>query len=91
MPSPTRYRIQIHAAGPHQYRASGAVEIAACRNPMVDSARALLARGADPSDRLAGIFEANAISPVTLSRLARPYRAPKTDHRCGTVGRNVDH
>jgi hypothetical protein len=90
MPSPTRYRIQIHVAGPHQYRASGAVEIAACRNPMVDSARALLARGSPPDATLAGIFEANAISPVTLHRLARVYVPPRVNHRAADPSRNID-
>jgi hypothetical protein len=86
---PALHRIKIASAARGEYQTTGAVAIIAS-NPMRAAAVALLARGADPSDRLAGIFEANAISPVTLSRLAAPYRAPFSDHRAGTAGRNVD-
>jgi hypothetical protein len=88
MPSPT-YRIQIDADG-YQYRTSGAIAISASHYPMIDAARALLARGAPPDSVLAGSFEGNTISAVALSRLARPYSPPKTNHRAAEASRNVD-
>jgi hypothetical protein len=84
---PLTHRIKIASAARGEYQTTGAIAITAS-NPMRAAGAALLARGADPSDRLAGIFEANAISPVTLSRLAAPYRAPRTNYR--EPQRNVD-
>jgi hypothetical protein len=86
---PVTHRIKITAAQRGGYSTSGAIAITAA-NPMVESARTLLARGADPSDRLAGIFEANAISPVALSRLAAPYSPPRANHKRSDPSRNVD-
>jgi hypothetical protein len=89
MPSPTRYRVQIHADGPHRYRTSGAISISAS-NPMVAAAQSLLASGAPTDAMLSGSYEGAGISPVALSRLARVYVPPRTNHRAGEVSRNVD-
>jgi hypothetical protein len=86
---PTVHRIQIHAAGPHQYRTAGAVAITAS-NPMKAAALDLLSRGAPPDAVLSGSFEGAMISPVALSRLAKPYSPPRLNHRDGAGGRNVD-
>jgi hypothetical protein len=87
---PVRYRVQIHADGKlfKTYRTDGAIAINASQRPMIDAARALLARGAQPDAVLSGSFEGAAISPMTLGRLVAPYRAPFTNHR--DPQRNVD-
>jgi hypothetical protein len=81
-------RITIHTDG-HRYRTAGAIAITAA-NPMRAAGAALLELGHDPADKLRGIFEGAQISPVALSRLAAPYRAPRTDHRSAAGVRNVD-
>ena len=57
---------------------------------MIDAARSLLANGAPPDATLAGVYEGALISPVTLSALVRPYRAPRTDHRRADPSLNLD-
>jgi hypothetical protein len=92
MPSPTRYRVQIHADGKlyKAYRTDGAATISAAANPMRAAALDLLSRGAPPDAVLSGSFEGAMISPVALSRLAKPYSPPRLNHRDGAGGRNVD-
>jgi hypothetical protein len=84
---PTVHRIKITAADRGGYSTTGAIAITAA-NPMRAAGAALLELGHDPADRLRGIFEGAQISPVTLSRLTAPYRAPRTNHR--DPQRNVD-
>jgi hypothetical protein len=86
---PVTHKIKIAAAARGEYQTTGAVSVLAL-NPMKSAAQALLGMGHDPADRLRGIFEGSQISAVRLSRLAAPYRAPRTDHRARDVGRNCD-
>jgi hypothetical protein len=67
----------------------GAIAISAA-NPMMGAAQSLLASGAPPDAMLSGSFEGAAISAVALSRLARVYVPPRTNHRLPDVSRNVD-
>jgi len=84
-----KYRIQIHAAGPHNYRTTGAAAVQAS-NPMRSAALSLLESGADPADRLAGVFDGAQISAVTLAALVKHRVNPRSDHRSPGVSRNVD-
>lgn len=88
----TRYRIQIHADGKllRSYRTTGAISITASQRPMFDAAKALISRGADPDATLAGSFEGNAISAVSLARLVRAYTPPRVSHRAADPSRNLD-
>jgi hypothetical protein len=85
---PVTHRITIHTDG-HRYRTAGAIAITAA-NPMRAAGAALLELGHDPADRLRGVFEGAMISPVALSRLAKPYSPQRLNHRDGAGGRNVD-
>ena len=73
-----RYRISIHQDGPGRYRTQGSAVLAGVHNPMRAAAIDLLANGADPASKLAGVFETAAISPVTLAKLARAYIPPRS-------------
>ena len=85
-----KYRISI-AADRGLYSTAGAIKITASHFPMIDAARALLARGADPQATLAGSTnEGGSVSPVTLARLARAYSPPRFDHRKRDVSRNLN-
>jgi hypothetical protein len=84
---PLTHKIKIAAAARGEYQTTGAVSVLAS-NPMRAAGAALLQLGHDPADRLRGVFEGSQISPVTLSRLTAPYRAPRTNHR--EPQRNVD-
>jgi hypothetical protein len=83
-----RYRVTIHADG-KLYRTTGALAITSS-NPMAHAARALLARGAEPSATLAGSYEGALISAMPLHRLARTYVPPRVRHREGDPSRNLD-
>jgi hypothetical protein len=87
-----QYRVTIHSDGKlyKLYRTAGSVAINASHNPMVDSARALLAAGAEPTATLSGCFDGAAISAMPLHRLARAYAAPKVNHRAADPSRNAD-
>jgi hypothetical protein len=64
-----KYRISIASDHPRGYKTSGAVAITASRHPMIDAARSLLAKGAEPHSTLAGsTYEGGMVSPVTLAR-----------------------
>jgi hypothetical protein len=84
---PLTHKIKIAAAARGVYSTTGAIAITAA-NPMRGAGAALLQLGHDPADRLRGVFEGSQISPVALSRLTEPYRAPYTNHR--DPQRNVD-
>jgi hypothetical protein len=85
-----KYRISI-ARDRGLYSTTGAVEVRASRFPMIDCARQLLSRGADQSSTLAAsTHEGGSVSPVALHRLVRAYHPPKTNHRAGDVGLNID-
>jgi hypothetical protein len=89
MPSPIRYRVQIHSDGPRHYRTTGSAAVSAA-NPMVAAAQSLLASGAPIDAMLSGTYEGAAISAVSLASIVRPRKTLKTDHRAGTPGRNTD-
>jgi hypothetical protein len=84
------HRVKITQAGPGAYSVSGAVTLPAAFNPMRAAAIALIADGRDPADKLVGVFEGAAISPVALARLAAPYSPPRINHRLPGAGRNLD-
>jgi hypothetical protein len=86
----TTYKISITDAGAGQYRTTGSAVLIGAHNPMRAAAAELLAHGADPASKLAADWHGCTISPATIASLARPYRAPKINHRTDSFGRNVD-
>jgi hypothetical protein len=86
---PITHRIRILATDHGCYATSGAVAVKGF-NPVRAAALALLEQGRDPADKLAGVWEGAAISPMTLSRLAAAYTPPRVNHKRGDPSLNQD-
>jgi hypothetical protein len=84
---PITHRIRITSAD-RGYVTVGAVSLKCEQNPMKAAAAALLDRGADPADRLQGVFEGSQISPARLDAIVKHRRHPRMDRPQPT--RNVD-
>jgi hypothetical protein len=81
-----RYRISI-ARDRAGYSTTGDIAIVASRFPMIDAARALLSRGAEPSSTLAAsTYEGGMVSATALHRLVRVYHPPRLNHRADGSG-----
>jgi hypothetical protein len=79
MPTVT-HRIKITAAD-RGYSTSGAIAVHCGSDPMKAAAQALLDGGADPADRLRGVFEGAQISPARLDAIVKQRRPPRCDAR----------
>jgi hypothetical protein len=65
------HSLRITTSGRNAYSTTGAVVLASSVTPVLDAARALIAKGHSPQDKLRAEFAEGNILPVTLASIVK--------------------